>query len=178
VKLPFDRSRGDEGNRKEMRVGIGYDSHSLVPGRKLVLGGVDIPYDKGLLGWSDADVATHAMIDALCGAAGLDDIGTQFPSGKQKYEGISSLVLLSEIHRLLQEKGFKVVNVDTTIIAQCPQLSPFILEMRKRISRTLDIELAQVMVKATTTDGLGFIGREEGIAAQSVALVQRENSRG
>jgi len=161
-----------------MRVGTGYDSHPLVPGRKLVLGGVDIPYDKGLSGWSDADVAIHALIDALCGAAALGDIGTQFPSGKQKYKGISSLVLLSEIHRLLKEKGFKVVNVDTTIIVQRPHLAPFIPEMRKRISQALGIELTQVTVKATTTDGLGFIGREEGIAAQSVALIRRENSRG
>jgi len=161
-----------------MRVGIGYDSHPLIPGRKLVLGGVDIPYDKGLSGWSDADVAIHALIDAFCGAAALGDIGTQFPSGKQKYKGISSLVLLSEIHRLLKEKGFKVVNVDTTIIAQRPHLAPFIPEMRKRISQALGIELTQVTVKATTTDGLGFIGREEGIAAQSVALIRRENSRG
>ncbi len=161
-----------------MRVGIGYDSHPLVSGRKLVLGGVDIPYDKGLSGWSDADVAIHAMIDALCGAAGLDDIGTQFPSGKQKYKDISSLVLLSEIHRLLKEKGFEVVNVDTTIVVQNPQLSPFIPEMRKRISQALGIELTQVTVKATSTDGLGFVGREEGIAAQSIALIQKENSRG
>jgi len=171
----FAHLGGGKGSRKEMRVGIGYDSHHLIPGRKLVLGGVDIPYDKGLSGWSDADVATHSIIDALCGAADLGDIGTQFPSGKQKYKDISSLLLLSEIHRLLKEKGFKLANVDTTIIVQSPQLSPFIPEMRKRISQALGIELTQVTIKATTTDGLGFIGREEGIAAQSIALIQKEN---
>lgn len=163
-----------EGAEEEMRAGIGYDSHPLVSGRKLVLGGVDVPYSKGLSGWSDADVATHAVIDALCGAADLGDIGAQFPSGEPKYKGISSLVLLSEIRGLLKEKGFKVVNVDTTIIAQCPKLSPFIPEMRRQISQALDIEPTQVTIKATTTDGLGFIGREEGIAAQSIALIQRE----
>ncbi len=163
---------------RDLRVGIGYDSHPLVPGRKLVLGGVDIPYDKGLLGWSDADVATHAVIDALCGAADLGDIGTQFPPEELKHEGISSLVLLSEVCGLLKEKGFSVANIDTTIIAQRPKLSPFIPEMRKQISQALGIEPTQVTIKATTTDGLGFIGREEGIAAQSIALIQRESSKG
>ena len=162
---------------RELRVGIGYDSHPLVPGRKLVLGGVEIPYDKGLLGWSDADVATHAIIDALCGAADLGAIGTQFPPDEVKYEDISSLVLLDEVHELLKEKGFKVANIDTTIVAQGPKLSPFIPEMRKQISQVLDIEPTQVTIKATTTDGLGFIGRGEGIAAQSIALIQKESSK-
>ena len=156
---------------KELRVGIGYDSHALVSGRKLILGGVDIPYDKGLSGWSDADVATHAVIDALCGAADLGDIGTQFPPEEPKYENISSLVLLSKTGELVKAKGFKVANIDVTIMAQCPRLSPFIPEMRKHISQALGINLTQVTIKATTTDGLGFIGREEGIAAQSVALI-------
>lgn len=159
---------------RELRVGIGYDSHPLVPGRKLILGGVDIPYAKGLLGRSDADVATHAVIDALCGAADLGDIGTQFPSEEPEHEGISSLTLLNRIHESVKAKGFKVANIDTTIIAQCPKLSPFIPEMRKQISQALGIEPTQVTIKATTTDGLGFIGREEGIAAQSVALIQHE----
>jgi 2-C-methyl-D-erythritol 2,4-cyclodiphosphate synthase len=161
--------------RKEIRVGIGYDSHPLAPGHKLVLGGVDIPYHKGLLGWSDADVATHAIIDALCGAADLGDIGTQFPPGEPEHEGVSSLTLLNRVRELLKAKGFSVANIDTTIIAQRPKLSPFIPEMRKRISQALGIEPTQVTIKATTTDGLGFIGRGEGIAAQSIALIQRES---
>ena len=160
-------------SREEIRVGIGYDSHPLTIGRRLILGGVDIPYDKGLSGWSDADVATHAMIDALCGAADLGDIGIQFPAGEPKYEGISSLVLLSKTGELLRAKGFRVANIDTTIIAQRPVLSPFIPDMRNRISQALGIEPAQVAIKATTANGLGFIGREQGIAAQSVALIRR-----
>lgn len=157
---------------RELRVGTGYDSHPLVPGRKLILGGVDVPYDKGLLGWSDADVAIHAIIDALCGAADLGDIGTQFPQEEPEYENISSLVLLTRIGVIVRAKGFKVVNIDTTIIAQRPRLAPFIAEMREKISQALGIEATQVTVKATATNGLGFIGREEGIAAQSVALIQ------
>jgi 2-C-methyl-D-erythritol 2,4-cyclodiphosphate synthase len=157
---------------REMKIGIGYDSHPLVSGRKLILGGVDIPYDKGLLGRSDADVAIHAIIDALCGAADLGDIGTQFPSEEPKYENISSLVLLGKTGELIKAKGFRVVNIDVTIIAEHPKLSPFIPEMREHISQALGINSTQVTIKATTTDGLGFIGREEGIAAQSVALIQ------
>ena len=162
---------------RELRVGIGYDSHPLVSGRKLILGGKHIPYDKGLLGWSDADVAIHAIIDALCGAADLGDIGTQFPPEEPKYENISSLVLLSKIGELVKAKGFRVVNIDVTIIAEHPRLSPFIPEMRENISQVLDITPVQVTVKATTTNGLGFIGREEGIAAQSVALIEKEASK-
>jgi 2-C-methyl-D-erythritol 2,4-cyclodiphosphate synthase len=158
----------------EIKVGIGYDSHSLVSGRRLILGGVDIPYDKGLSGWSDADVATHAIIDALCGAADLGDVGTLFPPQEPEYKDISSLVLLSKTGELLKTKGLRVVNIDVTIIAQSPKLSPFIPDMRKRIGQALGVELTQVTIKATTTDGLGFIGRGEGIAAQAIALVQRE----
>ena len=161
-------------SKEEMRIGIGYDSHPLVPGCKLILAGVDIPYDRGLSGWSDADVATHAIIDALCGAADLGDIGTQFPPGEPEHEDISSLVLLSKTGELLRAKGFRIANIDTTIIAQRPKLAPFIPDMRNCISRALGIEPAQVTIKATTTDGLGFIGREEGIAAQSIALLQKE----
>jgi 2-C-methyl-D-erythritol 2,4-cyclodiphosphate synthase len=156
---------------KELRVGIGCDSHPLVSGRRLVLGGVDIPYDKGLSGWSDADVATHAIIDALCGAADLGDIGTLFPSQEPEYKDISSLVLLSKTGELLKAKGLRVANIDVTIIAQNPKLSSFVPEMRKRLSQALGVESTQVTIKATTTDGLGFIGRGEGIAAQSVALI-------
>jgi len=157
--------------KKELRVGIGCDSHPLVSGRRLVLGGVDIPYDKGLSGWSDADVATHAIIDALCGAADLGDIGILFPSQEPEYKDISSLVLLSKTGELLKAKGLRVVNIDVTIIAQSPKLSPFILEMRKCIGQALGLDSTQVTIKATTTNGLGFIGKGEGIAAQSVALI-------
>ena len=157
---------------RELRVGIGYDSHPLVSGRKLILGGVGIPYDKGLLGRSDADVATHAVIDALCGAADLGDIGTQFPEQESKYEGVSSLLLLGRIAELAKAKGFEVVNIDITIIAQRPRLSVFVSEMRKRIGQALGIEPTRVTVKATTTDGLGFIGRGEGMAAEAVALIR------
>jgi len=158
--------------QKEFRVGIGYDSHPLVSGRKLILGGIPIPHDKGLSGWSDADVAIHAVIDALCGAADLGDIGTQFPPEEPEYKNISSLVLLTKTSKLVKAKGFKIVNIDVTIMAQRPKLSPFILEMRQHISQALGISPAQVTVKATTTNGLGFIGREEGIATQSVALIE------
>jgi len=158
---------------KELRVGIGCDSHPLVSGRRLILGGVDIPYDKGLSGWSDADVATHAIIDALCGAADLGDIGTLFPSQEPEYKDISSLALLSDTGELLKVRGFKIVNIDVTIIAQGPKLSPFIPEMRKRLNQALGVESTQVTIKATTSDGLGFIGRGEGISAQAVALIQR-----
>jgi 2-C-methyl-D-erythritol 2,4-cyclodiphosphate synthase len=157
--------------REELRVGIGCDSHPLVSGRRLILGGVDIPYGKGLSGWSDADVATHTIIDALCGAANLSDIGTLFPSQEPEYKDISSLVLLSKTSELLKAKGLRVVNIDVTIIAQSPKLSPFIPEMRKRIGQALGIDSTQITIKATTTDGLGFIGKGEGIAAQSVALI-------
>ncbi|PIU23448.1 MAG: 2-C-methyl-D-erythritol 2,4-cyclodiphosphate synthase, partial [Chloroflexi bacterium CG08_land_8_20_14_0_20_45_12] len=159
-------------NLSSMRVGIGYDSHALASERKLILGGVDIPHNMGLLGWSDADVVIHAIIDALCGAAGLGDIGTLFPPEEPEYQNISSLVLLTETDKLARAKGFTVVNIDATIMAQYPKLSPFIPEMKKRISQALGIESSQVTIKATTTNGLGFIGRGEGMAAQSVALVE------
>jgi len=156
---------------KELKVGIGCDSHPLVSGRRLILGGVDIPYDKGLSGWSDADVVTHAIIDALCGAADLGDIGTLFPSQEPEYKDISSLVLLRKTSELLKAKGLEVTNIDVAIIAQNPKLSPFVPEMRKRLSQALGVESTQVTIKATTTDGLGFTGRGEGIGAQSVALI-------
>ena len=138
------------------------------------MGGVDIPYDKGLSGWSDADVAIHAVIDALCGAADLGDIGTLFPSGEPAYEGISSLVLLGKTNQLLKAKGLGVANIDVTIIAETPKLSPFIPEMRKRISQALGVDSSQVTVKATTTNGLGSVGRREGMVAHAVALVRRK----
>jgi len=162
--------------REELRVGIGWDSHALVSGRRLVLGGVDIPCDEGLSGWSDADVAIHAIIDAICGAADLGDIGILFPSGEPEYKDISSLVLLSKTSELLKAKRLRVVNIDVTIMAQTPKLSPFIPEMKKRISQALSVDSTQVTIKATTTNGLGFIGREEGMAAQAVALVRATRS--
>jgi 2-C-methyl-D-erythritol 2,4-cyclodiphosphate synthase len=161
---------------EELRVGIGWDSHRLVSGRGLVLAGVGIPYDKGLSGWSDADVATHAIIDALCGAADLGDIGTLFPSGEQGYKDISSLVLLGKTDELLKAKGLRVGNIDVTIIAETPRLAEFIPEMRRRISQALGVDSTQVTVKATTANGLGFIGREEGMAAQAVALVRKKRT--
>jgi 2-C-methyl-D-erythritol 2,4-cyclodiphosphate synthase len=157
---------------EELRVGIGWDSHPLVSGRRLVLGGLDIGHGKGLYGWSDADAAVHAIIDALCGAADLGDIGTLFPPQEPQYKDISSLVLLSKASELLKTKGFRVVNIDVTIIAQSPRLSPFIPEMRKLVGQALGVDSKQVTIKATTTNGLGFIGREEGIAAQAVALIR------
>jgi 2-C-methyl-D-erythritol 2,4-cyclodiphosphate synthase len=162
--------------REDLRVGIGWDSHPLVLGRRLILGGVDIPYDKGLSGWSDADVAIHAIIDALCGAADLGDIGTLFPPQEPQYKDIVSLALLSKTSELLKTKGFKVVNIDVTIIAQNPKLSSLIPEMRRRIGQALGVDSTQVTVKATTTNGLGFIGRGEGMAAQAVALVRKMES--
>jgi 2-C-methyl-D-erythritol 2,4-cyclodiphosphate synthase len=162
--------------REQLRVGIGRDSHPLVSGRRLVLGGVDIPYDKGLSGWSDADVASHAIIDALCGAGNLGDIGTMFPPQQPEYKDIQSLALLSKTRQLLETKGCKVVNIDVTIMAEAPKLAPFIAEMRRRISQALDIDSTRVTLKATTTNGLGFIGREEGMAAQAVALVRKMES--
>jgi len=154
-------------------VGVGYDSHPLVPGRKLVLGGVSIPYDKGLSGWSDADVAIHAIIDALCGAADLGDIGTLFPAGEAEYKDISSLTLLRKTADLLKAEGYAVANIDVTVVAQQPKLSPFIGEMRRAIAESLNMEQTQVTVKATTTNGLGFIGRDEGMAALAVALAHK-----
>ena len=162
--------------KEELRVGIGYDSHPLVSGRRLILGGVDIPYDKGLLGWSDADVAIHAIIDALCGAADLGDIGTLFPPQEPQYKDISSLVLLRKTKELAKAKGFKVINIDVTIVAQSPKLAPFTPEMRKGIGRALGVDSTRVTIKATTSNSLGFIGRGEGMAAQAVALLRREET--
>lgn len=155
-----------------MRVGFGYDVHRLAENRKLILGGVEIPYEKGLLGHSDADVLTHAIMDALLGAAGLKDIGAHFPDTDPKYEGADSLELLKEVSALLTEAGYTVGNIDATIIAQAPKMRPFIEEMEKNLSRALGIDESQLNVKATTEEGLGFTGTGEGIAAQAVALIE------
>ncbi len=155
-----------------MRIGIGYDAHRLARGRPLVLGGVEIPFEQGLEGWSDADVVVHAIIDALLGAAALGDIGTHFPTNDPAYEGISSIVLLSRTRNLLKEQGWRISNIDATIIAERPLIHPFVDQMRQNISQALSISKSQVGIKATTTEGLGFTGREEGIAAYSVALLE------
>ncbi len=155
-----------------MRVGIGYDIHPLTPKRKLVLGGVDIPFDKGLAGWSDADVLTHAVMDALLGAAALGDIGHHFPPGEPQYKDVSSLNLLGMTRHKLAENGWRVVNIDATILAERPRLRDFIDHMRRHLSQALGISISQVSVKATTSERLGFIGREEGIAAYAVALIE------
>jgi 2-C-methyl-D-erythritol 2,4-cyclodiphosphate synthase len=155
-----------------MRVGIGYDVHPLIQGIDLILGGVNIPFDKGLSGYSDADVLTHAIIDALLGAAGLKDIGTHFPANEPRYNKISSLLLLDEVKTLLESEGYKIVNIDTTIVAEQPVLSPFIDSMRNNISQTLEISTSQIMVKATTHEGLGFIGKGMGIAVYAIAAIE------
>jgi len=156
----------------KMRVGIGYDVHPLTSGRRLVLGGVDIPFNKGLSGWSDADVLAHAIIDALLGAAALGDIGSHFPPGEPQYKDISSLTLLKRVGDKLAENSWQVVNVDATIVAEQPKLRDFIDRMRQQLSQTLGIVLNQVGVKASTSARLGFVGRGEGIAACAVALIE------
>jgi len=156
-----------------VRIGIGFDAHTLVSGRKLVLGGVEIPFSKGLGGWSDADVLTHAVMDALLGAAALGDIGCHFPPGEPQYRDISSLVLLGKVKDRLAENSWRVGNIDATIMAERPKLGDFINDMRHKLSQILDIEINKVSIKATTTERLGFIGREEGIAACAVALIER-----
>ena len=154
-----------------MRVGIGYDVHRLVEGRKLLLGGVEIEHEVGLLGHSDADVLLHAISDALLGAAALGDIGKHFPDKDPQYKGISSIILLSHVGRLLTEHGYAVGNIDATIVAQAPKLAPHIDKMRVNIADALGIEVGQVGVKATTTEGLGFAGTKEGMASYAVALL-------
>jgi len=155
----------------KMRVGIGYDAHPLTPGRRLVLGGIDIPFDKGLSGWSDADVLTHAIIDALLGAAAQGDIGSHFPSGEPQYKDISSLTLLERVKGELAENGWQVDNVDATIVAEQPKLGDFIDRMRQQLSQTLGIAISQMSIKASTSNGLGFAGRGEGIAVWAVAVI-------
>ncbi|MFC1906275.1 2-C-methyl-D-erythritol 2,4-cyclodiphosphate synthase [Chloroflexota bacterium] len=154
-----------------MRVGIGYDVHPLISGRRLVLGGVDVPLHKGLGGWSDADVLTHAIIDALLGAAALGDIGNHFPPGEPQYKGISSLTLLEQVRHKLAENSWQIINVDATIVAEQPRLNGFINQMRQQLSRTLGMTLNQVGVKASTSAQLGYVGRGEGIAACAIALI-------
>ena len=155
-----------------MRVGMGYDVHKLVEDRKLILGGVDIPYEKGLLGHSDADVVVHAIMDALLGAAALGDIGKHFPDTDDRYKGISSIKLLHHVGELLRENNFKIGNIDATIICQKPKLAPFRDEMVKNVAKALNIEESRVCIKATTEEGLGFTGEGLGISSQAIALLE------
>ena len=155
-----------------LRIGHGYDVHRLVEGRKLILGGVDIPWEKGLLGHSDADVLVHAVMDALTGAARLGDIGKLFPDTDPRYAGISSLKLLAEVGRLLGEKGFAVVNIDAVLLAQAPKVGPYRPQMAANIAAALGIDPEQVNVKATTEEGLGFTGDGSGMAAHAVVLLE------
>lgn len=155
-----------------MRVGIGYDVHKLISGRKLILGGVHIPYEKGLLGHSDADVLIHAIMDSILGACALGDIGKHFPDTKEEYKGIDSLKLLKEVSKLIMEKNYKIVNIDSIIIAQSPKMAPYIETMKENISNILGIHENQINIKATTEEGLGFTGRKEGIAAQSICMIE------
>ena len=156
-----------------MRIGNGYDVHRLVENRKLILGGVEIPYEKGLLGHSDADVLLHAVMDALLGAAALGDIGKHFPDTDPAYEGASSIKLLEEVGKLIDEKLYVIGNIDATIIAQRPKMAPHIEQMRKNVAEALHIEVEQVNIKATTEEGLGFTGSGEGMSAHSVCIITR-----
>lgn len=155
-----------------LRIGEGYDVHRLVENRKLIMGGVEIEYEKGLLGHSDADVLLHAISDALLGAAALGDIGHLFPDNDEKYKGANSLLLLEEVVKHLENKGFRVVNVDSTIIAQRPKMAPHIDAMRKNIAKALGVDVSFVSVKATTEEGLGFTGEGLGISAKAIALIE------
>ncbi len=158
----------------EYRVGNGFDVHKLVKGESLIIGGVLIPYEKGLLGHSDADVLTHALMDAMLGAAALGDIGRHFPDTDETYKGISSIELLIHVDTMLKKLEFDVCNIDLTIIAQNPKMSPHIESMRIRIADALRIDITQINIKATTTESLGFVGREEGIAAQANCMICRK----
>jgi len=155
-----------------LRIGMGYDAHRLAAGRKLVLGGVTVPYKKGLLGHSDADVLAHAVMDALLGAAGAGDIGRHFPDSDSQYKDISSMILLARVKDLLSEKGLKVVNIDTVIVVQEPRLAPYMENMAANVAAALEISSSQVNIKATTTEGLGFTGTGDGIAAYAIAMIE------
>ncbi len=155
----------------KIRVGYGYDVHRYVEGRNLILGGVTVPAERGLLGHSDADVLLHAIADALLGAAAMRDIGYHFPDTDPRYAGADSVVLLREVYRLLRERGYRVGNIDATIVAEAPKLSPFVPRMQERIAETLDLSVDEVSIKATTNERMGFVGREEGMAAHAVVLI-------
>lgn len=154
-----------------MRIGMGYDVHRLTENRDLIIGGVKIPYEKGLLGHSDADVLLHAIMDALLGAAALGDIGKHFPDTDPEYKGVSSMLLLEKVGALLDEKGFLIENIDATIIAQAPKMRPYIDTMRENIARALAVDICQINVKATTEEGLGFTGEGSGISSQAICML-------
>lgn len=160
-------------NSPIIRIGNGYDVHRLVAGRKLILGGVDVPHATGLDGHSDADALLHALCDALLGAVGAGDIGAHFPDTDPQWKGISSMVLLEQVSALCRERGFEVSNIDTIIVAQKPKLAPFLPDMKKNIAQAMSIDIGQINIKATTTEKLGFAGKEEGIAAYAVALLSK-----
>ena len=160
-------------NSPIIRIGNGYDVHQLVSGRKLILGGVNVPHPKGLDGHSDADALLHALCDALLGAVGAGDIGKHFPDSDPKWKGISSIVLLEQVTAICRDKGFEIANVDTIIVAQKPKLTLFFTDMKKNIAEAMAIDIGQINIKATTTEKLGFVGREEGIAAYAVALLYK-----
>lgn len=157
----------------KLRIGHGYDVHKLVEGRRLILGGVDIPYEKGLLGHSDADVLLHAISDSLLGAAALGDIGKHFPDTDAAYKNADSLVLLAKVNEIIKSAGYRVSNVDATVIAQAPKLAPHIEQMRKNIAKALETEVDDISVKATTEEHLGFTGRGEGISAHAVCIIEK-----
>ena len=158
----------------EFRIGQGYDAHRLVESRSLPLGGVDIPSEKGLLGHSDADVLIHAIMDALLGAMALGDIGKHFPDTQKEYEGISSLELLSRVKHIMDEKGYILINLDSTVVLQKPKIAPYIEEMRENISIALSSDISQISIKATTEEGMGFCGRGEGAKAMAIALIAKK----
>lgn len=154
-----------------MRIGLGYDVHKLTEDRKLIIGGVEIPHDKGLLGHSDADVLIHAIMDSILGALALGDIGKHFPDTDEKYKGANSMKLLEYVYNLIKSKGYKIGNIDSTIIAQGPKMAPYIESMRKNISKVLNTDIDNINIKATTEEGLGFTGAKQGIASQSICLL-------
>ena len=156
-----------------MRIGHGYDVHRLVDGRRCIIGGVDIPYEKGLLGHSDADVLTHAVMDSLLGALASGDIGKLFPDSDERYKGADSLRLAAYVSELIRKNGYYIVNIDSTIIAQAPKLSPYIDEMRKKLASALGVQAQDISIKATTEEGLGFTGSKDGIAAHAVCIIDK-----
>ncbi|NLB21593.1 MAG: 2-C-methyl-D-erythritol 2,4-cyclodiphosphate synthase [Clostridium sp.] len=156
-----------------MRVGIGYDVHRLVEGRKLIIGGVEIPYEKGLLGHSDADVLTHTIMDALLGAAGLGDLGTHFPDTAEEFKDSNSLDLLKQVKNMLKERSYKILNIDAVIIAQEPKMNPHLPLMKEILAKVLEISIEDINLKATTEEGLGFTGTKEGMASQAVVLIDK-----
>lgn len=161
-----------------MRIGIGYDVHKLVRSRKLIIGGVDIPFEKGLLGHSDADVLTHAIMDSILGALGLGDIGKHFPDTDNEYKDISSIILLERVYNIMMKSNYRIGNIDTIIVAQRPKLAPYIEDMKEIIAKVLNITVSNINIKATTTEKLGFEGREEGIGAHSVCLLFSNSIKG